>query len=135
MSKKKRKSKTKTPFLASESFVPYCKFTRFADNMFESKAWQELSSPAVNIYVKIKTKFNKSNEHDLSLTYAESGMNQLVFQRAIIQLIEHGFIELIFQAKFTKTCNIYGLSAGWRVYPNNAVVYPDWKQCEKWKKK
>ena len=105
-------------------------FTRLGDSMLDHAAWKDLKPNSIVLYIKLKEKFNGYNEKKLHMTYAESGMDGRVFQRAIIQLIKNGFIEIVSQGKFNKLSNIYSLSENWHQYPNNKAVLPDWKQCE-----
>ena len=94
---------------------------RVADDMFSSSAWNDLSMAAKVLYPEFKRKYTGSNEKDISFTYAEGMklMHQQTFQKAVQELITHGFITLISEGYFMRKCNIYAFSDGWRVYPNN----------------
>ena len=104
-------------------------FTRLGDSMLGHAAWKDLKPNSIVLYIKLKEKFNGYNEKKLHMTYAESGMQRRVFQKAIIQLTRNGFIEIVSQGKFSKLRNIYALSENWHQYPDNKIVLPDWKQC------
>jgi hypothetical protein len=95
---------------------PDGKHVRITNNMMESKAWKQLTPHAVQLYLYMKSKYNKNNENDISCTYAEGEklMSKLTFTKALDQLIEHGFIKVIRQSWTSRECNIYGFHFMWQ---------------------
>lgn len=114
------KSRTKKDFEFKpfESMTKTAKYLRITNNMMESKAWNQLSCYAMVIYLHIKSKYNHNNADNISLTYSEAGklMNKRTFTKAIDELINHGFIELLEQNWTARRPNIYGLSSMWQHY-------------------
>lgn len=98
-------------------------FVMIVKYMLRSKAWQSLSNPARVAYVHLKAKYNGSNGKDLSLTYSEMEpyMSRRTFSRAIKQLINCGFIELVQHGGLMRSPNIYALADDWKSYPQNKI--------------
>src|SRR5208282_4525438 len=106
--------------------------------LITSKAWLSMRSPSsfivyciissqvIKLRAKHKAKNKKQqytcpNERDLKLTYGQAqeiyGISQTKFTRAIDELIEHGFLDVVTPGNAsTKTPTIYGISGRWKLY-------------------
>ena len=64
----------------------------------KSKAWRNLSGPAVKLWLELHTRFNGGNNGKLTLSFAEAGeilgMGKASVQRAYDDLVAHGFLVL-----------------------------------------
>ncbi len=65
----------------------------------KSKAWRNLSGPAVKLWLELHTRFNGGNNGKLTLSYAEAGetlgMGKATVKRAYEELTALGFIALV----------------------------------------
>ncbi|PKM82558.1 MAG: hypothetical protein CVU89_03395 [Firmicutes bacterium HGW-Firmicutes-14] len=113
-----RQSKEQWQFKTFESRTKTAKHLRITNNMIESPAWQNLSCYAITVYVHMKAKYNFSNQDDISMTYEEAKklMAKATFSKAIDELIETGFIQLIRQSWTARQPNIYSFSEMWQQY-------------------
>jgi len=96
-------------------------------DMFDSKAWQELTAYDRDLYMRMLRKYQRkvingyvetSNSNDISMPKSEyeKFMNQRTFYKGIDNLIEHGFVKVIRNGYAAKICNIYGFSDMWKLY-------------------
>lgn len=117
------------------------------DDIIDSKAWKEISGNAVKVYIQLmrkryiryegKGRYKRAvndNAKNLSITIDEAkklwGMDKRTLKKAIDELIEKGFIDLI-EHGFTKMSrttlirqkkpNIYGLSERFREYGKKSI--------------
>lgn len=82
--------------------------------MARSAAWRSLGGSAIKVYVELRTRYNGSNNGDLSLSLDEGarllGLGKATIQRALKELEEKGFI------KMTKRGQWYGrMATTWAV--------------------
>lgn len=93
-------------------------FVQIFNELLKSEAYKELSHASFRAYVHIKAKYNGSNGDNLSFTYKEASkiMNVHTFSKAIGQLVELGFIDIVRSGHLYNTCNIFALSDRWKQY-------------------
>ena len=116
--------KKKATFQRWESRTGNDKYYRICQSMFTSAPWLDLSIYAHEVYSLMKQKYTRNdskgtdNKDDISLTYTETNavMNKKTFTKALDELIEHGFIELIILGRIVRKTNIYGFSEMWKHY-------------------
>lgn len=88
-------------------------------NQINSKAWKELSTRAVWVYIELLKKFKGENKNDLSLTYREVKykMSSATFCKTIKELVDKGFIKYVRKnfGGMNRICNLYGLSDNWKL--------------------
>ena len=128
------KDKTQYEFKPCESVSKKPKkYLRLTNNMMESKAWESLSCHAIVVYINIKSKYNFTNDDNLSFTYAEGTklMDKKTFTKAMDNLIDSGFIYIVRQG-LLKQCSIYGLSKEWQYFGTSAFsIKPRVKRMSK----
>lgn len=109
-------------------------------DMFDSKAWKQLTATDINLYLNMRRKYTarytkgiltKSNRNDISMVKKEylRLMSQRSFEKSIDHLIELGFIKVIESRYSTRECTIYGFSDMWQVYGTNKfIIKEEWKR-------
>lgn len=93
---------------------------RITENMMTSKAWLDLSIHARFLYMEFKRCYNFVNDQAIkfSFKYGRKLMDPKAFSAALDSLIDHGFIQVIYNGHAHRRPNIYGLSADWQRWPN-----------------
>ena len=95
--------------------------------MIRSKVWEKLNHYSVRAYIHIAEKYNVSNENNLSFTYKEASriMNVHTYKKAIDQLVEYGFIDIVRSGKgYARLCNIFAKSERWKNYGTRGLCAP-----------
>jgi len=123
--------KKKIGFEPFESKNTNGRFLKIAYDMLESKAWNELNTYSMVLYFKFKKKFVRyngtNNTNNISMPNSEykAFMNQRTFEKAIDNLIEHGFIKVVEDRWHLRLCTIYGFSTQWKFYDTDAFNITD----------
>lgn len=103
-----------------------------ARSMARSPAWRSLSGPAVKVFVELHSRYNGSNNGDLSLSFGDAsrllGLGKTTIKRAFDELSEKGFIRRMRKGHW------YGRRAAtWAVtdktidIPKHEMATNDWK--------
>ncbi|KAA8673388.1 hypothetical protein [Clostridium sp. HV4-5-A1G] len=119
-------------------------------DMVDSKAWSELKSNDIKVYLymlrKYTAKYDKhilisSNKDNISVPKDEYlgkhkkqswsiKMNQTTFMNCIDHLIDLGFIKVVRDGYASRECNIYGFSDMWKKYgTKDFYIKNDWKRA------
>ena len=111
-------------------------FVQLFHHMIDSEAWQDLSCYASRVYTQIARKHNGYNNGNLSYTYKEASkiMHRTTYSKALNELVNHGFIDVVRSGRLNKECNIFALSYRWKKYGTpqfqsgkRIVINPNWK--------
>jgi len=136
----KRKKKSLYRAASWQATNPNGKFMMFFWEMYDSKAWKELTAKDKELYIHMfrKHDINKagdSNENNISLvekTYEDNiGYGELMrketFWKCIDHLIELGFVKLVENRYDIRECNIYGFNDMWKHYGTEYFhIKPQW---------
>ena len=100
--------------------------------MIESQAWRTLTPAALKIWFELRSKFNGSNNGELSLSFAKAakilGLGRSTITAAFNDLEEKGFIELKLLGQW------YGRKATeWRVTDQRYKGKPATNEWRNWK--
>jgi hypothetical protein len=84
----------------------------------KSEAYKKLSHASFRAYVHIKNKYNGQNGDNLSFTYKEASkiMNPHTYSKALDQLVDLGFIDIVRSGHLYNICNLIALSDRWKDY-------------------
>jgi len=97
--------------------------------IWDSKAFRELTVPARYLYCEFLRKYNGNNAHNLKMTHKEVRARKFMaintFTNARDQLIEHGFIDVISRGGLWKQAAIFGFSNRWREYGTSQFIKSD----------
>ena len=105
-------------------------------HMIKSDAWQDLSCYARAAYIEIGAKQNGKNESDLSYTFQEASkiMHRNTYAKALNELVNHGFIDVVRSGGLYNKCNIFAISGRWKYYGTDifvkgkrVMIDPKWK--------
>ena len=81
------------------------RFVKLTFQMLNSRAWQFLSPISVRVYVEICRRYNGGNNGKIAMSHNECAANikagKQTVNRAVRQLIEHGFIKIVKKGYFT----------------------------------
>ena len=114
----------------------YPPFVMLPKAMIRSKAWQGLKHYSIRAYIEIACKFKGNNEANLSFTYKEASkiMHRNSYAKAIMELVQYGFVDVVRSGGLYNKCNIFALSDRWRHYGTEKfvegkrkVIDPKWK--------
>jgi len=99
-------------------------FVQIFNELLESEAYKKLSHATFRAYVHIKSKYNGENGDNLSFTYKEASkiMNVHTFSKALDQLVEVGFLDIVRSGHLYNICNIFALSDRWKKYDTEDFV-------------
>jgi len=91
-------------------------FIQILWSMYDSKEWRSMHWYSKIAYLRIKRKYNPNNGEKISVSYREmeDEMCQVTFGKAIKELIEVGFIEVIQKGGLYRKRNYYILSYRWK---------------------
>lgn len=124
-----------------ETGKPNGNFMMIYFDMLDSKAWDDLTPYAKDLYLRMRRKYTRkvssgyiveSNKDNISMPNKEymEFMHQRMFYKSIDQLIENGFVRMIRNGRFTKQCNIYGFVDKWQEYGKESYEIPiSWKRA------
>lgn len=85
-------------------------------DFYDSIEWKSLHWYSKLAYLRIKRKYNPNNGDNVSVSYREmtDEMTQKTFGKAIKELIEVGFIEVVQKGGLFRRRNFYMLSYRWK---------------------
>lgn len=118
-------------------------FIAMYHDMYDCKAWLDLTPYARDLYGFMRRKYTRkvtngviveSNKDNISMPKSEYTKlyKQDTFYRAIDMLIEHGFVRVIRNGRFTRQCNIYGFVDMWQYYGTDKFEVPNsWRRAPK----
>ena len=133
----KKKTITKESF---ESGNGSSNFIAIYHDMYDSKAYQELTAHDIQLYMAMRRKYSRkvtkgqiwdSNKDNISMPAKEyrKMMHQATFEKCIDHLIELGFIKLVENRYKVRKCNIYGFSDMWQKYGTKEFhIKPEWRR-------
>ncbi len=125
--------KKKILFYPFESIHENGPFIRISKDMFNSKAWKELSLRQQGLSLHRKAKVTKhkthdTNQYDISIPKKEASLlygDLKTFRKDLDELISKGFIKQVVSGWNTRTANIYGFSDKWKHYGTEGFKIPD----------
>lgn len=85
-------------------------------NFYDSKEWKSLHWYSKLAYLRMKRKYNPNNGDHVAVSYREMSdeMSQQSFGRAIKELLEVGFIEVVQKGGLFRKRNFYVFSYRWK---------------------
>lgn len=91
-------------------------FIQIHHDFYDSKEWKTLHWYSKLAYLRIKRKYNPNNGDQVSVSYREmtDEMTQKTYGKAIKELLEEGFIEVVQKGGLYRRRNYYTLSYRWK---------------------
>lgn len=113
--------KNRAPFKGYES-VSGCekRFIRMADSQMNDSAFLNLNHAAFHVYIYMKLAKTEQKKNEFEFTYKvfKTIISKDGFSKAINELVEKGFVEVVERNANLRTANKYRFSSGWR-FRNN----------------
>ena len=110
-------------------------FTALFWDMFDSKAWRNLSSNDINVYMNMRRKYSRrvlhgvitnSNKDNIEMPKDDylKFIGQVAFANSIDSLIDNGFIKVIKYKPLGGSRNviIYGFADMWKYYGTSKFI-------------
>ena len=80
------------------------RFVKLIYPLLESEAWRWLKPNSQAVYIELRRRFNGSNNGKISFSLAEGARilmaSKSTIQKALVELEEHGFIQLVQKGRF-----------------------------------
>ena len=99
-------------------------FVQIFNEVLESEAYKQLNHASFRAYVHIRAKYNGGNGGNLSFTYKEASkiMHIDTYAKAINQLVEVGFLDVVRSGHLYRVCNLFALSNRWQAFGTDSFI-------------